>query len=129
MPLSIVPVYGALLALVYVALTIRVVRFRFQARVSLGTGGDRDLERRIRAHGNFAEYVPLSLLLIAFVETQGQPAWLIHLLCVLLVAGRAAHAYALSAGSRRLRMAGMAATFTVLVIAASALLRGALLVG
>ena len=127
MPLSIVPVYGALLALAYVALTLRVIRFRFKARVSLGTGGDRGLERRIRVHGNFAEYVPLSLLLIAFVETQGQPAWVIHLLCLLLIGGRVAHAYALSVGNQRLRAAGMAMTFTVLVAAASALLRGVFL--
>jgi hypothetical protein len=125
MPLSIVPIYAAVLALGYVALSARVVRFRRANRVSLGSGGHGDLERRIRAHGNFAEYVPLALLLMALAEAGGQPAWLLHALGMLLVAGRAAHAYGLTNSDLRFRTFGVVATFTVLIGSAAALLRHA----
>lgn len=129
MPLSIVPVYAAVLALAYVALSVRVLRMRSRIRVSLGSGGDQVLERRIRVHGNFAEYVPLALLLMALAESGSQPGWLLHAQGLLLIAGRAAHAYALSTGTYRLRAFGVAATFTVLISSAAALLRAAFLGG
>lgn len=120
--LTIVPAYAALLALIYLALAARVVRLRRAAGVSLGSGGNSDLERRIRAHGNFAEYVPFALLLLAFVELQGHSPALINGLCALLVAARAAHAYGVSTGALRWRVLGVTATFVVFGSAAVALL-------
>ena len=54
------------------------------------------LERTMRVQANFAEYVPITLLLATFMEMQGTRAWLIHLLCLALVAGRVVHAYGVS---------------------------------
>ncbi len=71
MVLRIVPFYAALLALLFMVLSVRVMRERGRARVAIGTGGNIALERRIRVHGNFAEYVPLALLLLAFMELRG----------------------------------------------------------
>ncbi len=122
MPLTIAPIYAAILALGYIALASRVVRMRYSARVPLGSGGNADLERRIRVHGNFAEYVPFALLLLAFVELQGQPAWHVHLLGSALLAARAAHAYGLSTATLRFRVAGVVLTFAVILSAAIALL-------
>ena len=34
--------------------------------------------RAMRVHANFAEYVPLALILVAFAELQGQPAAFVH---------------------------------------------------
>lgn len=128
MALSIVPAYAAILALIYVFLSLRVVRGRARGKIALGAGGDAALERAIRVHGNFAEYVPLSLLLIAFVELSGNSHWLVHLLCLGLVVGRAAHAYGVSQVNEnlRFRMVGMVTTFAVLVTASLVLLVGAL---
>ena len=123
MMLTIVPIYAAVLALAYVVLAGRVIAVRRTARVSLGSGGDKDLEQRIRVHGNFAEYVPLALIVIAFVEAQGAPVWYVHALSLLLVAARAAHAYGLSTGTLRLRVLGVIGTFAVLVGASLSLLR------
>lgn len=120
--LTIVPAYAALLALVYVLLAGRVIQMRRGARISLGSGGRSDLEKRIRVHGNFAEYVPFALLLLAFVEVQGHSPALIHALALLLIAGRAAHAYGLTTGTVRFRVAGMTATLFVFGAAAAALL-------
>ena len=85
---AIVPVYAAVLAFVYIVLSARVIQARRSAKVAIGTRGDVHLERKMRVHANFAEYVPFALLLATFIEMQGRPAWLIHLLCLALVAGR-----------------------------------------
>jgi uncharacterized membrane protein YecN with MAPEG domain len=127
---SIVPVYTAILAMGYIYLAVRVIRVRRVERIAIGTGGNPRVERAMRAHANCAEYAPLGLLLLAFAELLGSPAWLIHLLAATLVAARAVHAYGISQEPEdyRLRTLGMAATFgvlgmTSLVILLSTLLR------
>ena len=65
--MTITAIYAALLGLLFLALSVNVVRTRRATRVSLGAGDHPLLERRIRAHGNFAEYTPIALILIAFV--------------------------------------------------------------
>ena len=72
----IVPGYAALLALMYIYLAIRVMMARRDAGVSIGSGGNRMLERRIRVHGNFAEYVPIALILLVLMEMRGSAPWL-----------------------------------------------------
>jgi uncharacterized protein len=113
---TIVPVYAAALALLYVLLALRVIRARQSARVAIGTGGNAGLARAIRAHGNFGEYVPLALVLLAFLELQAAPSWWINTLCLGLVAARVVHAYGVSQEKEnfQFRIAGMAATFFVL---------------
>ena len=122
---AIVPIYAAMLAFLYIALSARVIQARRSAKVAIGARGDVHLERKMRVHANFAEYVPFALLLATFIEMQGRPAWLIHLLCLALVAGRV---YGVSQEHEnfRLRMAGMATTLTVLAVMAVWLLMGAI---
>ena len=122
--LTIVPIYAAILAVMFVALSIRVIALRRARKRPLGFQGDVALERRVRAQGNFAEYVPLALLLLAFVEMRGAPAWLLHGLGLVLVAGRSSHAYGVSQlrESFAFRVSGMAMTFTVILSAALAIL-------
>jgi len=125
---TIVPVYAAVLAFIYIVLSTRVIQARRSAKVAIGTKGDVQLERKMRVHANFAEYVPFALVLATFVEMQGRPAWFIHLLCLALVAGRVIHAYGVSQMHEnfRLRMAGMGTTFTVLAVMALSLLTRAI---
>jgi uncharacterized membrane protein YecN with MAPEG domain len=122
--LTIVPIYAAILAVMFVALSIRVIALRRTSKLPLGFQGDVALERRVRAQGNFAEYVPLALLLLAFVEMRGAPAWLVHAMALVLIAGRLSHAYGVSQlrESFAFRVSGMAMTFTVILSAALAIL-------
>ena len=122
--LTIVPVYAAALALMYVALSAVVIRTRRHAGVALGFGSDETLQRRIRMHGNFAEYVPLTLLLLALAELGGATPFSLHILGVTLVAGRLLHAWGVSQAAGHLRVAGMAATLTALSLTALLLLVG-----
>jgi uncharacterized protein len=125
---AIVPIYAAMLAFLYIALSARVIQARRSAKVAIGTRGHVHLERKMRVHANFAEYVPFALLLATFIEMQGRPAWLIHLLCLALVVARVIHAYGVSQEREnfKLRMVGVATTFTVLAVMALLLLTRAI---
>jgi len=122
--MQIVPFYAGLLALVFVVLSVRVIRQRRGAKVAIGPGGNPSLERAMRVHANFAEYVPFAVVLLALMELQRAPAFLLHALGLVLLVGRLAHAYGVSQEKEnfRFRVTGMMATFATLVIAALYLL-------
>ena len=128
-PPLITPLYAALFALVFVALSVRTLLLRRRFKVAIGTRQQPLLARAARAHANFAEYVPLALLLIYFLEIQtGSRLW-VHSLCVALFIGRLCHAYGVSQLEEdfRFRVFGMAMTFTALISAALRLLLDALI--
>jgi uncharacterized protein len=119
--------YAALLALFYVWLSFRVITVRRSAKVSLGDGGDDLLARRVRAHANFAEYAPIGLILIYFVEQLWHTWWMIHALGAAFLIGRVLHAHGMAGTDRmwfKLRKQGMVLTFAVIAIGAIAILIG-----
>ncbi len=82
------------------------------------------MERRIRVHGNFAEYVPLALLLLLCMELQSQSRILIHILCIVLIVARLIHAVGVTPVNENfpMRAASVVTTFGVLVVASLMLL-------
>lgn len=88
--------FTALHILLMLLLAWRVVARRRSAKIGLGTGGDYVLERAIRAHGNFSEYVPLALLMLALLELSGLDAPWIWAFGAMLLIGRLLHAQGLS---------------------------------
>lgn len=116
--------YAALLSLMYGALAVRVVRLRLQLNVRLSDAGDVQLQRAVRTHAHFAEYVPLLLLLMLLLEVNGAPAIGLHAFGGLLLVSRVLHAVGVSAETENLRwrMASMVCTFTLLSGAALALM-------
>lgn len=118
--MAITAFYAALAALLFVFLSFRVIGARRREKVALGDGGDETLRRRLRVHGNFAEYVPLAVVLMGLAESQGAAAWTLHGLGLLLLIGRALHAYGVGQNPEPLkyRQAGMVLTFTVLIAGA-----------
>ena len=90
--------YTGILAFLQIALTLQVVRRRWKYRVGFGDGGEGDLLRHIRIHGNFTETVPLSLLILLLLELGGAPVWVVHALGVGVVSGRLAHIYGMIRG-------------------------------
>lgn len=111
--------YAALLAAMFVLLSVRVINQRRQARVEIGSGEDAELLRRMRVHANFAEYAPFALVLLALTESLKAPSLWLHVLGLTLVAGRAIHAYGLSQTPHilRYRVLGMTLTFAVIGLA------------
>ena len=124
MGLSIVPLYAAILALLFALLSIYVIRGRGRYQVAIGSGGSPELEHRIRVHANFAEYVPFTLLLLSMAELRGASAILLHVMCLCLLSGRFLHAWGVSQPSEnlRFRQVGVGLTFTALIGAAITLL-------
>jgi uncharacterized protein len=124
MILEVVPLYAALLGLLYLALSLRAIRARRSARKAIGALGDTALDRHVRVHANFAEYAPFVLLLLAFAEIREAPEGLVHIACSGLVAGRVLHAWGVSREPEnfRFRKYGMMATFFALVVVVTLLL-------
>ena len=125
--MRITAIYAGLLALLFVLLSVRVISLRRAGRVGLGDGGDALLARRIRVHGNFAEFVPLGLILIGLSESLGVAPMLVHGLGLALLVGRVSHAWGVSQPNEVLvfRSVGMVLTFGVLVVGAGVcLVRG-----
>jgi uncharacterized membrane protein YecN with MAPEG domain len=120
----IVPFYAAILGLIFIFLSARVIAARRQFRVTVGFGGHHVLERRIRVQGNFAEYVPITIILLTFMELYGGARWLIHVLCIALILGRSLHAYCVSRTDEdiRQRRAAMILTFAALFTAATSVI-------
>lgn len=116
-PLTITAIAASILALIFIRLSFAVITFRKRHRVSLGSGGHDDLERAIRAQGNFAEYVPLSVLLLACLEWNGAPAWLVAIPAVAIIGGRLFHAKGMHDKPPvfRRRVLGMQLTLTSLL--------------
>ena len=94
--MAITLLYVGVLALIFLVLSYRVVQLRGPGGPSLGDGGNPLMLRRIRAHANFAEYVPLIVLMIGMLELSGMPAYVLHGMGITLVVARLLHGYALS---------------------------------
>lgn len=111
-------VYSALLVFVFLFLSIRIIRLRRSLKIGVGDSGNKQMVRAMRVHSNFAEYVPLTLLMLYFLENQNVSSYLIHFLGISLVLGRISHAYGMSQEIEnfKFRIAGMAVTFTILFI-------------
>ena len=88
--------YAALLGLLAVVLTIRVILNRVKHKVTTGDGGNQQLAQAIRAHGNFTEQAPLALLLMMVAEASGAAPTMVHVLGVALVVSRVLNAWGLS---------------------------------
>jgi len=110
--LSISPLYVALGAMLLLVLTFRVIAHRRDKKIGLGDGGDPLLLRRVRAHGNAVETMPIGLLMLVALELSGGNAMLLHGLGATLIIGRGLHAWGLlgSAGVSFGRMVGMLLT-------------------
>jgi len=113
---------ASLHVLLYVALALRVVLHRRAHRIGVGTGGDDAMTRKVRVHANFAEYVPLALLMLALLELSGFRAGLLWAFGVVLLLARVLHAIGLggSAGYSFGRFGGALLTFVVLLAMALA---------
>ncbi|WP_170331599.1 MAPEG family protein [Ruegeria arenilitoris] len=120
--LAITPIYAALIAILYVVLSLNVIAVRRSAKISVGDAGDKTMLKAMRTHSNCAEYAPFALLLIAMVELQGASGLMVNLLGLMLLAGRLLHAYGFGRNPQImiLRQIGMLLTFAAILVAAIA---------
>lgn len=116
--------YIALLVLLGVFLTVRVVLVRRGEKIGIGDGNNRELTKRIRVHGNFCENAPFMVAILILLPLLGAKEWLIHLIGLPALTGRIMHAIGLgrTAGTSMGRVGGMVLTFFALIAGAIALL-------
>ncbi|MDP1772574.1 MAG: MAPEG family protein [Methylobacter sp.] len=108
-------IYASLSALIIVKLALSVIKLRRKNRVSVGDGGNEELQLAIRTHANAVEYIPITLLLLLTLELNGAPTILIHILGATLLVGRILHAIGLPTKDFRKRVLGMQITIYLLI--------------
>ena len=125
MSVAVTALYAAIFGLTIVVLSIAVSVTRARKGIEHGDGGDDRLHRLIRIHGNFAEFVPLALVLMLILEVGGGSPTLLHVLGIVLVVGRVSHFFGLAGTQdwRPGRAAGSLLTSAVIVVTAFAVLR------
>ena len=103
-------------AILHVWLSLRVSTLRRPLKIGVGDGGNEVLLRRMRAHGNFAENMPIFLVLLGFVELAvGRSIWL-WAAGIVFVLARIAHAFGMDRpGANILRVAGISLSWLVLL--------------
>jgi uncharacterized protein len=120
---SITAGYLAVLALLFAALSVQVVRLRLKTRTAFSDGGSIELRSAIRAHAHFAEYVPIIALMVAMLEMAGASALRVHLLMAALLLARLLHPLGMYAAPntrqfRIGRIGGMTITTGLLIVCA-----------
>ena len=137
--LPVTAVTAAVLGLIYIVLSMRVIMARAASKVSLGDGssgavasGDEHTVPLLvasRAHANFAEYVPLCLILIGLAEAVGATRSIAMALGVLLVIARVLHPIGMGRKAPNPYRAGGAVLTLFVLAAASLAILGKLLIG
>ena len=122
--LSITTTFAALFTIFYLFLSMRIGYLRGSPVMKLIFKMDKKvtetkLERNVRAHGNFSEYVPLFLILLFLAEYLKIILFkYLIMLCIIFLYGRIAHAvcFAFFDYNPFLRISGMICTYLVLGI-------------
>ena len=127
--------FASLFTLFYLLLSFRIGYLRGSPVMKLIFKMDKEantgkLQRNVRAHGNFSEYVPIFLVLLMILETLGQfPFSYLLTICLIFSYGRLAHAicFAFYDSNPFLRISGMLCTYLGIGILAVKLLFDAII--
>lgn len=115
--LNITPIYIAILGLLFLPITIRVGLYRIKSKISIGTGDDPEMVRRMRGQANFIETVPMALFLLIGMELLGASDTWLHAMGSTLVLGRIAHYVGLTEMAPLVfRLTGMLATLLTILV-------------
>src|SRR6202011_6095835 len=120
---SVTAAYLAVLALLYVGLSVQVIRLRRRNLAGFGDAGNAQLRSAIRAHAHFAEYVPITALMVAMLEASGLTAIAVHGCMGALLVARMLHPFGMHAKPGTLpfsigRVGGMTITTSLMIICA-----------
>ena len=107
---------AAAAALINFWLSYRIGQLRHDLKVSVGDGGHELLQRRMRAQLNFAENVPLVLILAAAIELSGKGGMWLEPVGAVYMLGRVLHGLGMDGGSLAWgRTVGMAVNMLTLL--------------
>jgi uncharacterized protein len=112
-------IYAALLGLLGAALTVNVIVNRVRSGINAGDGGVPALAQAIRAHANFVEQAPITLIVLGLAEVSGARGLVVNILGVALIAARLASAYALNRTLAQSPLRQFGGGVSVLILAAA----------
>ncbi|CAH8236583.1 Membrane protein [Vibrio aestuarianus] len=107
--------YAIILTAILIWLAIEVIKQRRANQVKYADGGVPALQLARSAQGNAAEYIPITLILMALLEFNGASVWWIHGVGMAFVIGRILHAKAILSDQLKGCIAGMKLTFAAMV--------------
>jgi uncharacterized membrane protein YecN with MAPEG domain len=114
LPITLTIAGAASILLIWLA--ARVSRLRRRFKISLGDGGNEAMLRRIRAHANYAENMPIVLILLGLLELAGGDKRILWAAGIAFILARILHAFGMDRPSpSRLRLIGMVASTLVLL--------------
>lgn len=122
--LPITSIFAACFAIALVALSFPISLRRMKVGDMIGDSADDLLRRRIRAQGNFTEYVPLGVVMLGLVEAQSAPGGVVVAIGTMLALGRGLHAIGMLSASGPVRGLGMIFTYLALLASAGWLIAG-----
>ena len=96
MAFQVTSIYASISAIAMIVLALIVSSKRGKFGVAIMDGGHPELALWIRKHGNFAEFVPFALFLMALAEARGMPVTWLHVLGIGLLAARALHLFGIN---------------------------------
>jgi uncharacterized protein len=116
--MPITSLYSSLLAIIFLILTIKIIRIRRIHKIAFGDGKNLELQKAIRAQANFTETVPLALILLALAENSGSSIITLQIAGFTLLFGRMLHAYGISfvKENMRFRIAGIMLTMFSIIL-------------
>lgn len=86
---------AAVMLLLQLVFGVIVSANRGKTGIGLGDGGNEQLLKHIRVHGNFSEYVPMILIAMGLAEMAGVSAGILWTGAFALVVSRIVHAFAI----------------------------------
>jgi hypothetical protein len=89
--LNIAAFYSALHILIFLALSVLVIKERIGRKIGLGDAGDMQFLQIVRMHGHAAEYLSPTLILMMFFAIMDVGSLATHLFGIASVAGRVLH--------------------------------------
>ncbi len=114
--------YAAGGVLLMTLLAFNVSRLRMRERISLGDGGNAQLQSAIRAHGNAVEQIPAYGLLVLAFNYTGISETLVFLFAILFLVARVAHAYGMLFRQFQLRRLGAGLSYLLALLSSIVLL-------
>jgi uncharacterized membrane protein YecN with MAPEG domain len=110
--LPITLVTASILGLMFIWLTVRVIAERVKNDVIIGDG-DTELLYKIRAQGNFIEYVPIFVIILGLLEFTGAHSTVLIVLAAMFVIARLLHVPGMGENANlKFRQAGIFGSFT-----------------
>jgi uncharacterized protein len=91
MTLPVTAFVAAVCALLLLATAIDTVRQRLRLKAAFGDQGDAKLISASRAHGNLAEYAPITIILLGLLETVRANHMALMVLGAIFLIGRVGH--------------------------------------